>query len=81
MDISAALIDYIQKDLAIGRSKPIDPDENLFSSGVLDSMGVMQLVLFIEEGLGVKVPDADLAFENLQSVSAIVGYLERRKAG
>jgi acyl carrier protein len=81
MDINATLIEYIQKDLAIGRSKPIHPDENLFSSGVLDSIAVMQLVLFIEERLGVKVPDSDLAFENLQSVSAIVGYLERRKAG
>jgi acyl carrier protein len=81
MDISAALIDYIQKDLAIGRSKPIRPDENLFSTGVLDSIAVMQLVVFIEERFGVKVPDEDVALENFQSVSAIASYLERRRDG
>ena len=37
----------------------------------------MQLVLFIEERLGVKVPDEDVVIENFRSVSALTAYLAR----
>jgi acyl carrier protein len=81
MDISATLIDYIQKELAIGRAKAVQPDDDLFSTGVLDSLGILQLVLFIEEQFGIKVPDEDVLFENFQTVAAMTRYLEAKLAG
>lgn len=76
MDTQNALTNFIMNELAVGRSKQITPDDDLFSSGVLDSLGVLQLVLFIEEQFGIEVPDEDVVFENFQSVSAIAGYLK-----
>jgi acyl carrier protein len=81
MDISAALIDYIQKELAIGRAKAIQPDDDLFSTGVLDSLGILQLVLFIERQLGIKVPDEDVVLENFQTVDAMTRYLQAKVSG
>lgn len=51
---------------------------SLTQVGVLDSMGVLELVMFIEEGFGVTVPDEDTVPENLDSVDSIVGYVARR---
>jgi acyl carrier protein len=48
---------------------------------VLDSLGILQLVLFIEEQFGIKVPDEDVLFENFQTVAAITRYLEAKPAG
>ncbi|MGA9533144.1 MAG: acyl carrier protein [Anaerolineales bacterium] len=78
--VQTALLDFIQSELAIGRSQPIKPEDDLFTSGILDSLGVLQLVLFIEEQFGVKVPDQDVVFENFQSVAAIERYLADKKA-
>jgi acyl carrier protein len=77
MDTQTVLTEFITKELAIGRSKELHPDDDLLATGVLDSLGLMQLVLFIEERLGVKVPDEDVVIENFRSVSALTSYLAR----
>lgn len=77
--VQSALLDFIQRELAIGRRQPIEAEDDLFTSGILDSLGVLQMVLFIEEQFGVKVPDEDVVFENFQSVAAIDAYLSRKK--
>ncbi len=61
-----------------GGADQLGNDESLTQAGVLDSMGVLELIMFIEERFGVKVPDEDTLPENLDSVNRIVGYVERR---
>lgn len=55
-------------------------DESLTESGVLDSMGVLELITFIEERYGFAVPDEDTLPENLDSVERLVNYVARRLA-
>ena len=54
-------------------------DESFLASGILDSLGVMQLVAFVESELGVKVPEADLVPENFDSVARVAAYIERMR--
>lgn len=56
----------------------LERDESLTETGVLDSMGVLELIMFIEERFGITVPDEDTLPENLDSVGRIVNYIERR---
>jgi len=53
-------------------------DASLTQQGVLDSMGVLELIMFVEERFGVKIPDEDTLPENLDSVDRIVGYVQGR---
>ncbi len=55
-------------------------DASLTQAGVLDSMGVLELIMFIEERFGIKVPDEDTLPENLDSIDRIVRYLSGRLA-
>lgn len=61
-----------------GGAQQLGADESLTQAGVLDSMGVLELIMFIESQFGVAVPDEDTLPENLDSVARIVGYVERR---
>jgi acyl carrier protein len=79
MDTATVLTDFIQKELAIGRSTPIKPDDDLLGSGVVDSLGILRLVLFIEEQFSFKVPDEDVVIDNFQSVAALTQYLQSKK--
>lgn len=56
-------------------------DASLTASGVLDSMGVLELIMFLEERFGIHVPDEDTLPANLDSIDRIVGYVEGRLAG
>lgn len=54
-------------------------DEPLLAGGIIDSLGVMELIAFIEEELGVTVADTDVTEANLGSVDAVAHYVARRQ--
>jgi acyl carrier protein len=55
-------------------------DESFLGSGIIDSLGVMQLVSFIETEFSVKVQDADLVPEHFDSVERVAAFIERKLA-
>ena len=55
-------------------------DDDLLASEIVDSMGVMRLIGFIEDKFSVKVPPEDVTIENFFSVNAMCNYLSRRAA-
>jgi acyl carrier protein len=55
-------------------------DDQLLGKGIVDSLGVMELITFVEDELGVSVTDSDVTEEHFGSVSAIARYVERALA-
>lgn len=54
-------------------------DESLFEKGIIDSMGVLELVSFIEEHFNLKVQNEELIPENFKAVNSIKNFIERKK--
>lgn len=54
-----------------------DAESDLFAAG-LDSMGIMQLVLAIEESFGIVLEPTDLSREHFQSVTRIAALLRSK---
>ncbi len=54
-------------------------DQSLMGNGIVDSMGVMEMIQFLEEEFGVEVDDADITEENLGSIDAIAEFVAARK--
>lgn len=55
-------------------------DASFLKSGIIDSTGMMELVLFIEEEFGVKIADTELVPRNLDSVAQAAAFVERKQA-
>ena len=56
-------------------------DDSLLGRGIVDSTGMLEIIMFIEEQLGVTVMDEEMVPENLDSVSRIAAFVEsKRKA-
>jgi acyl carrier protein len=55
-------------------------DDPLLARGIIDSMGVMELIVFLEEEFGVAVGDADITEDNLGSLTAIARYVAAKQA-
>jgi acyl carrier protein len=55
-------------------------EQSLLRTGVLDSMGMSQLVAFLEEEFAVEVLDEELVPENLDSVSRAAAFVARKPA-
>ena len=74
--------DYISRELVQDRALlPLADETSLVESGILDSLSLLRLVVFLEERFGVMVGDADLLPENFASVNAICAYLRAREPG
>ena len=73
------LIKYIQTNL-LQDSGTIDPDESLIDRGIVDSIGLMQIMQFVETNEGVRIPDHMVVPENFQSVTAIEQMVEKLRS-
>lgn len=79
MTTDARLTDYITRELLSDRTATIAPDDELLLTGLIDSIGVMSLLTFIETELGVRVPPQDVTIEHFASVRAMSDYLAGRQ--
>lgn len=76
MNKEQMLIEFIKQDLLKGRVANLSAEDDLLDSGILNSLGILQLVAFVDERMGIQVPDEDVVYENFQSISALTTYLD-----
>ena len=63
-----------------GGEEGLKDDVSLLEEGIMDSTGVLDLVMFIEETFGIQVKDEELIPENLDSVDRLVAFVEKKTA-
>lgn len=72
---------YILENLMFSDDPSQLPDDvSLLDRGIIDSTGVLEVVMFIEEAFGMKVRDSDLLPENFDSVARIADFVARLRA-
>jgi acyl carrier protein len=81
MTIEASIKDYIAKNLLFSDNGfPYSDDASFLEEGIVDSVGIMELVSFVEGNFAVAVADADVTPDNFDSVNLLAAYI-RRKTG
>lgn len=60
--------------------REIGEEESLLEAGVLDSMAIVKLIAFLEERFGVTLTDEEFDPENFETLKAIDGLVERKRA-
>lgn len=73
----AALRTYVQTALLGGQ--PVSDDDELLLSGMIDSLGVMSLVSFIEQTFVIEIPFGDVTIENFATIRAMADYAMSRR--
>ena len=80
MSVMAELQDFILEEITPGRAiAAIGPDEDLLARGIVDSLGVTQLIEFLRERYGVAVGPEDLVPGNFHNVRAIEALIARKR--
>lgn len=80
MDTKEIIRDFIVNDMLHGNlAASLGNDDQLVESGIIDSLGVMTLLSFLEENFAIQIPSDDLSPENFASVSTIATLVERQR--
>jgi acyl carrier protein len=69
---------YIINDLTT-RKEHIENDEPLFTSGIIDSLGHVKLLYFIEKNIGVAVKMEEITIENFDTVQKIAEFIVKKR--
>jgi acyl carrier protein len=71
---------YISSEIVQDRAQlPLTNDASLLDGGILDSLSLVRLVVFLEEKFQVTIGEADLIPENFDTVDAICAYLRAQE--
>ena len=53
-------------------------DDSFLEREIIDSTGILELVAFLEEKFEIKIKDNELIPENLDSVSCLIRFIDRK---
>lgn len=78
-DSAKTIEDFLVKEI-IGEQLegPLAHDEDLLAADLIDSLGITELVTFLESRFGISVADEDLEPDNFRSVEAIAAFVARK---
>lgn len=60
---------------------PHADDTSFLEEGIVDSMGIMELVMFVDESFNIRVEDEELVPDNFDSVSKLAAYIRLKSPG
>ena len=71
------ILEFLNSQLLKTKELTLNSNEELLSSGLLDSLGMMRLIRFIERRFEIQIPFEDMTVENFNSVENITVYLSK----
>lgn len=69
---------FIQDKFNVSESRRLTADTGLLDAGIVDSIGILEIVSFLEESFAISVRDEDLLPENFGSIASITAFVERK---
>jgi acyl carrier protein len=78
-ETQAKVRQFITSNFYVPDPAALADEASLLDQGIIDSTGVLELIGFLEDSFGVKVEDAEMLPENLDSVARIVAFVGRKK--
>lgn len=80
--IESSIRDFILATLREGKPElTIATTDNLLESGVIDSMGALEIATFVEETYGAHVEDDEISLENFSTLESIAALVSSKLAG
>jgi len=76
-DASSRIREFLLQKFPLARKRKVANDENLLESGVIDSLGILEIVEFLQREFSVAVSDEDLTPENFQNIECMAQFVER----
>ncbi len=77
-EIQAAIRDYVLQQFPGVRNRALADSDSLLEPGIIDSMGVLEIVTFIESNYGVTLTDDELMSDHFESIASIANLVDSK---
>ena len=79
-EIQEKLMEFITRNFMVDREE-IDISKSLIDEGIIDSFGLVELGIFMENEFGTTVSEDDMIRPNFGSVLKMVDFIHRQVSG
>jgi acyl carrier protein len=77
--IQQSIHSFVLEKFPAARKRKITDDDSLLESGIIDSLGMLDVVSFLERTFTLSISDEELTPENFSSVSALAAFVMSKK--
>jgi acyl carrier protein len=78
-DLNSSIRQFIVEHFPLARKQSsFGDDSSLLKSGIIDSMGVHDLLIYLEEEFRITIHDEDLQPENFETIATTVAFVESK---
>jgi acyl carrier protein len=78
MSVESKIRAYIAENFLFGDTGQLGVDDSFLDKGIIDSTGILEIIMFLEEEFGVKVADSEMLPENLDSIGNIGRFIAKK---
>ena len=79
MTVEEQIKEFILKNLLYTNNGfPCSDEESFLDQGIIDSTGIMQLVIFVESNFNILIEDWEITPLNFDSVARLAGYVRSK---
>lgn len=78
-DIRSKVVQFITTNFYVADPTTISDDASLLDQGIVDSTGVLEVITFLEGEFGIKIDDAEMVPDNLDTIANITAFVARKK--
>ena len=78
MALQQQIRDFVTTNFYVPDPKALDDATSLLDHGIIDSTGVLEVIMFIENTFGITVEDSEMLPENLDSIERIAAFVARK---
>jgi len=71
---------FILNQFPLARQRAIGDEDPLLRTGILDSLGILEVVAFIELEFGIMVADEELVPESFESIATMARFVDGKRA-
>ena len=78
--VTARIRAYLIEHFPSARDHALGDDDHLLANGILDSLGVLDLVGYLEQEFGIAVSDDDLLPEHFETLRRLTAFVEEKQS-
>ncbi len=79
MNYTTEIREFVISNFLFGDDAALENDKSFLDSGIVDSTGMLELIMFLESNYGITVAPEEMVPENLDSVNRLVEFLKKKQ--
>ena len=72
---------FVLEKFPLARKRGLKDGDGLLESGIVDSMGVLEIVSFVEQEFGFQISDEELVPDNFKTIEHLSAFVNARTIG